>query len=108
MSNSRSDQDRPSDEGSRPIMTGTFDREALVKEFMDYLNSMRESNPNHNHPSLEWVSFGFSHILLDLDQSSIAPLPPDFSIALKNAVADVVSGSIADLRRKLYKHKKHQ
>ena len=107
MSSNMSEQDRPSGGDSCSIMTGTFNREAWVKEFMDYLNTMRESSPDHNHPSLEWVRLGFSQISLDPDQSAVASLPPDINIAVRSAVANIVDGPIADLRKKLDKHTKH-
>ena len=44
--------------------------------------------------------------MLDPDQSATTPLPPDINVAVKNDVTDVVSGPIADLKKKLDKHPK--
>ena len=73
---------------------------------MDYLNTMRERNPDFNHPTVELISSVLLQILLDPNQSAITSLPPDVSVAVKDAVSDIVSRPIFDLQRKLYKHTK--
>ena len=101
MSSSRSNQGRPFDDSSSSIMTGTFNKEAWVKEFTGYFNTMRKRNPDYNHPNIEWMRLGFSQILLDS-----ATLSHDIKVTVKNAVADIVGSPIADLKKKLDEYTK--
>ena len=85
---------------------GHSDKEAWVREFENYVTTMRERIPDFRHPSMEWLSARFSMILLDQDQSAVAPLLQDDRIVVRDVVSDVVSRPIADMQKKLEEHTK--
>ena len=85
---------------------GLSDKEAWVREFNNYLTTMRERTPYINHPSMEWISNGFSMILLNQNQLAATSLPPGIPVTVRDMVADVVTQPIADMRKKLEEHTK--
>ena len=85
----------------------TFDKEGWLKGLTDYLKTMRERNPDFNHPGIDWMQLGFSHISFDFDQSDPAILFQDINIIVTNVVADKVGSPMADMRKKLDEHTKH-
>ena len=54
-------------EEERPIIYGHSDMDTFVEALTGYLTSMKESNPNVHHPPKDWLTKGFSKILMDQD-----------------------------------------
>ena len=71
MDSSRFGPGRSSEE-ERPVLTGHLDKEAWIAGLTDYVNSMKEICADARHPPMEWLSAGFSMILLDQGQSATA------------------------------------
>ena len=67
---------------------------------------MRERTSDINHPSMEWISNGFSMISLNQNQSAATSLPPDVSVTVRDMVTGVVTQPITDMRKKLGEHTK--
>ena len=108
MSNSRLGAIKSSLEEDRPILMGQSlsDKEAWVDSLKSYLTIMKERAPDINHPSLKWITQGFSMISLNQNQSATISLPPDVSVTVRDVVTDVVTQPIANMRKKLEEHTK--
>ena len=49
-------------------------KEDFVKALKGYLTSMQERCPDVHHPDMDWMTKGFSMIMLNQDQSVTMPL----------------------------------
>ena len=91
----------------RPIISGRLDKEDFVKALRGYLTSMKESNPNIHHPSMDWLTKGFSMILMDQDQSVTASPEQGSLAAVKEVVRhelQAVLQPLPDMQRMLDEH----
>ena len=104
MSNPRFGSVKSSADNECPILMGHSDKEAWVRQFNNYLTIRRERTLDINHPSMEWISNGFSMISLNQNQSATMSLPPDVSVTVTNVVTDIVTQPIANMRKKLVEH----
>ena len=59
----------------RPILVGQTDKRGWITGLTDYVNSMKEICPGYNHPSMEWLSVGFS--MISFDQKRTVTTPPE-------------------------------
>ena len=75
-----------SEDDERSIITGHSDKEAFVTALQSYVTSMKERCLDAQHPPMDWLSNGFSMILLDQEQ--LVTVPPDQSSLA--AVRDMV------------------
>ena len=75
MSSSRFGPGGSSADKERLIIARHSDKEAFVTALQSYVTSMKERCPDFQHPPLDWLSNGFSMILLDQEQS--VTVPPD-------------------------------
>ena len=91
----------------RLIITGHATKEDFVKALSSYLTSMQERCPDVHHPDMDWMTKGFSMIVLNQDQS--VTTPPELSSIddVKEVVRHellAVSQPLASMQRRLDEH----
>ena len=86
----------------RLVLTGQSDKKAWFDSLTDYVNSMKEICPNYNHhPSMEWLSFGFSMISLGQERTATATPKQGSSATIGRVVGDKVSQHMPNMQRRL-------
>ena len=93
----------------RPVISGQLDKQTWFDGLTDYVNSMKEICPNYNHhPSVEWLSFGFSMISLGQERTA-ATTPKQGSLAVVGrGRGDLVSPPVSNMQRRLDTHTHRQ
>ena len=85
----------------RPIINGRMDKRGWITGHQDNVNSMKERHPDDNHPTEEWLAYGFSMISLDQGRTVTAPLEKG-GVAITGQVSgDVVSRPLSSMQRRL-------
>ena len=87
---------KSSADDERPVLTGQLDKKAWFDGLTDYVNSMKEICPDYRHPSMEWLSSGFSMISLDQGRTAAATPEQGGLAAVRLAVRDKVSQPLSD------------
>ena len=77
--------------------SGQSEKQTWFDGLTDYVNSMKEICPNYNHhPSVEWLSFGFSMISLGQERTATTT-PKQGSSAAIGRGGDKVSQPMSNM-----------
>ena len=90
----------------RPVFgAGQSDRKAWCNSLTEYVNSMKERCPEYNHhPSMDWLSQGFSMILLGQEREAVTTPEQGGVAVVGRGRGDLVSPSASNMQGRLDAH----